>query len=256
MQLIHAIILGIIEGTTEFLPISSTGHLILVSDVLNLANTEFLKTFQVAIQLGAILAIVYLYTPQVKWNMSLGKKLILAFLPSAVFGFLLYDFIKSVLFQPLVVVISLIVGGVILIVIDRMFGMTQTPKVNPVESISYRQALAIGLFQIFSMIPGVSRAGATIVGGISQGLSKRQATEFSFLLAIPTMLAASSYDLYKTADRFSAFDYLLLAVSFIGAFVSAIVAVKLLLKVVNRHGFTWFGYYRIGLGLLYGWLFL
>jgi len=201
MTLIQSIIIAIIEGITEFLPISSTGHMIIASTLMKINNDEFVKTFEICIQIGAIMAIMLMYVKKFLSGLNIYFKLMVAFLPTAIIGFLAYDIIKSYLFNPIVVATSLILGGIILIFIDQKVENQQT-TVLEIESISYKNAFLIGLFQCISMIPGVSRAAATIIGGIFNGLNKKQATEFSFLLAVPTMLAASSYDLLKTTLPF------------------------------------------------------
>lgn len=250
MNLIQAIIIAIIEGITEFLPISSTGHMILASAAMQLHEDAFVQTFEIAIQLGAILAIVLLYAKRFLVSTEIYFKLFAAFLPTAVIGLLAYDFIKEVLFNPVVVSVSLIVGGIVLIAIDRKVIDRQSTTTN-VESIPYRSAFFIGLFQCLSMIPGVSRAAATIIGGVFNGFDKKQAMEFSFLLAVPTMFAATGYDLLKTSIVFTRDEWTMLAVGLVVAFLTAWLAVKLFLKFVENYGFKHFGYYRIVLGILF-----
>jgi undecaprenyl-diphosphatase len=253
MNLIDTTILGIVEGLTEFLPISSTGHMILTSDLLKLQNEEFLKTFEISIQLGAILAIVFLYARKFLKNTMLYKKLAAAFIPTAAIGFLFYKIIKTYLFNPIVVSVALILGGVVLILLDKRI-VNAEQKNAELENISYRNAFFIGLFQSISVIPGVSRAAATIIGGVLNGFNKKQATEFSFLLAVPTMLAATGYNLLKVPGHFTPYEWLLLGLGSLISFISAWVAVKLLLKFIEKHGFSLFGYYRIVLGLLFLWI--
>lgn len=250
MTLFQSILIALVEGLTEFLPISSTGHMILASTAMGIHEEEFVKTFEVFIQLGAILAIALMYIKRFFRNLTIYFKLITAFLPTAVVGLLAYEYIKAYLFNPIVVSISLILGGVILIFIDKRVA-TQGSTVVEVEDISYKNAFFIGLCQCLSMVPGTSRAAATIIGGVFNGLDKRQATEFSFLLAVPTMLAAGGYDLLKTDLAFTSEQLMLLGIGFVVAFVSAWGAVKLFLTYVSNHGFTSFGWYRIGLGLLF-----
>lgn len=250
MTLIHAIIIAIVEGLTEFLPISSTGHMILTSAALGLENTEFLKTFEISIQIGAIMAIVLMYAQRFLKSIEIYKKLIVAFIPTAVIGIIAYDFIKEYLFSPLVVSISLIIGGIILIVIDKIV-INKVTEYEDVEKISIKNAFFIGLMQCISMIPGVSRAGATIVGGVFNGFNKKQATEFSFLLAVPTMLAATGLDLIKSPLQFTNHEISLLIAGLIGAFVFAWIAVKIFLVLVQKYGFAAFGWYRIAIGLLF-----
>jgi len=253
MNFFDATILGTIEGLTEFLPISSTGHLILVSTILNIQNHEFLETFEICIQLGAILAIVFLYARKFLSNLLIYKKLTVAFIPTGIIGFLLYKIIKTYLFSPLVVSIALVIGGIALIILDKKISQNRENTIE-LENISYRHAAFIGLWQSLSVIPGVSRAAATIVGGVFNGLNKKQAMEFSFLLAVPTMLAASGYDLLKTSANFSGQEILLLLTGSAVAFVIAGVAVKLFLNLVEKYGFAFFGYYRIIIGLIFLWL--
>lgn len=250
MTLFQSIIIAIIEGLTEFLPISSTGHMILASAAMGIHDDEFVKTFEVFIQLGAILAIALMYIKRFFRGLKIYYKLLAAFIPTAIVGLLAYDFIKGYLFNPVVVSVSLILGGVILILIDKKV-VSQTSDLAEVEDISYRSAFFIGLFQCLSMVPGTSRAAATIIGGVFNGLDKKQATEFSFLLAVPTMMAAGGYDLLKSELTFTQEQIILLALGSGIAFISAWFAVKLFLKFVSNHGFTAFGWYRIVLGILF-----
>ena len=250
MTLFQSILIAVVEGLTEFLPISSTGHMILASTAMGIHEEEFVKTFEVFIQLGAILAIALMYIKRFFRNLTIYFKLITAFFPTAVVGLLAYDYIKAYLFHPIVVSVSLILGGIILIFIDKKV-TAQSSSVVEVEDISYKNAFYIGLCQCLSMVPGTSRAAATIIGGVFNGLDKKQATEFSFLLAVPTMLAAGGYDLLKTDLAFTSEQLLLLGVGFVVAFASAWGAVKLFLTYVSTHGFTSFGWYRIALGVLF-----
>ena len=250
MTLIQSIIIAIIEGITEFLPISSTGHMIIASTLMKINNDEFVKTFEICIQIGAIMAIMLMYVKKFLSGLNIYFKLMVAFLPTAIIGFLAYDIIKSYLFNPIVVATSLILGGIILIFIDQRVENQQT-TVLEIESISYKNAFLIGLFQCISMIPGVSRAAATIIGGIFNGLNKKQATEFSFLLAVPTMLAASSYDLLKTNIHFNSQEIMILGLGLAIAFVTAWITVKFFLKFISHYGFKHFGYYRIVIGIIF-----
>ena len=250
MTLFQSILIAIIEGLTEFLPISSTGHMILAATAMGIHEDEFVKTFEVFIQLGAILAIALMYIKRFFRSLTIYYKLITAFFPTAVVGLLAYDYIKAYLFNPVVVSVSLILGGVVLLFIDKKV-LQQTTTVAEVEEISYKNAFFIGLFQCLSMVPGTSRAAATIIGGVFNGLDRKQATEFSFLLAVPTMMAAGGYDLLKTDLTFTSQQLSLLAIGFVVAFASAWVAVKLFLTYVSNHGFTAFGWYRIVLGVLF-----
>jgi undecaprenyl-diphosphatase len=249
MTIFESIVLAIVEGLTEFLPISSTGHMIMASSVMKISG-DFVNTFEIAIQLGAILAIVMLYYERFLQGLTIYYKLTVAFIPTAIVGFLAYKTIKEHLFNPTVVGIALVVGGIILVLIDKKVVSRQS-KTLDLESISYKHAFFIGLIQCISMIPGVSRAAATITGGVFNGLDKKQAMEFSFLLAVPTMCAATGYDLYKTPIHFSSQEYILLAIGLVIAFISAWLAVKVFLKLVQNYGFKYFGYYRIVIGLIF-----
>lgn len=250
MTIIQAIIIAIVEGLTEFLPVSSTGHMILTSSILGVENNAFLKTFEISIQLGAILAIVIMYIKRFFKSFEIYIKLIAAFIPTALVGFLAYGFIKEYLFNPMIVAVTLIVGGIILILINRKM-VSQVSKYKEVEDVSVKNAFFIGLIQCVSMIPGVSRAAATIVGGTFNGFNKKQAMEFSFLLAVPTMAAATGYDLLKTPVQFSHNDIVLLIVGLVTAFIVAWIAVKAFISFVEKHGFAFFGWYRIAIGILY-----
>ena len=250
MNIIQSIILAIIEGITEFLPVSSTGHMILASSIMKIQDVSFVKTFEISIQLGAILAIVMIYAKRFLQGISIYLKLGFAFVPTAIIGFLAYEFIKNYLFDSTIVAVSLVIGGIVLILIDKKV-VEQKSKILILENISYKNAFFIGLIQCFSMIPGVSRAAATIIGGVFNGLDKKQATEFSFLLAVPTMFAATGYDLLKTSIDFSKQEIILLNVGLIISFITAWIAVKIFLKIVENYGFKYFGYYRIIIGVIF-----
>lgn len=250
MTVFEAIVLGLIEGLTEFLPVSSTGHMILASAIMKMHDDEFVKTFEIAIQIGAILSVLTLYYKRFLVSFDIYLKLFVAFLPTGVIGFLAYKTIKSYLFNPLTVSIALILGGVLLIILDKWSEKTST-KYATTDDISYGGALKIGFIQCFSMIPGVSRAAATIFGGIAAGFNRKQAAEFSFLLAIPTMFAATGYDLLKTGTAFTAEEWKLLLVGLAVAFISAILAVKGFIAFLTRYGFKHFGWYRIALGIIF-----
>ncbi len=250
MSILDAILTAIVEGLTEFLPISSTGHMILLNSILGNGEDEFTKTFEIVIQLGAIMAIVLLYARRFITQWDIYLKLFVAFLPAAALGFLFHDFIKEKLFNHWVVAISLILGGMVLILLDRILKPTeQTPE--ELTNISYKQSLFIGCFQCLAMVPGVSRAAATIIGGMFNGLSKKSAAEFSFLLAIPTMFAASGYDLLKFEGTISNEQWTTIGIGFVVAFLTAIVAVKWFVKLLEKHGFAGFGWYRIAIGVLF-----
>jgi undecaprenyl-diphosphatase len=251
MTFIHAIILSIIEGLTEFLPISSTGHLILGARVLGLDQDAFAKTFEIAIQLGAILAVVVLYWRRFLMEWATLKKIIVAFIPTAVVGLLLYKTIKDVFFEnPAVVLWALLAGGVFLILFERWHKEADTDTAD-ISAMTYKQSFLIGLAQSVAVIPGVSRAAATILGGLSLKLKRAVIVEFSFLLAVPTMAAATGLDLLKTAPDFAGREFALLAVGFIGSFVMAILAIKFMLRFIRQHKFTGFGIYRIILALVF-----
>ncbi len=253
MNLIHTVILAAVEGITEFLPISSTGHLILTSKILGTAETDFLKTFEIVIQLGAILAVVALYFKKLISSPGLIKKLAVSFLPTAVVGFTLYPLIKDVLLGSSAITLNaLFFGGLALIGIE-WFIKNRKFDTKSSSAITYRQALLIGTFQSLSMIPGVSRAAATIVGGLLTGLDRPTATEFSFLLAIPTMFAASALDIYQSRQMLISADLTTLFVGTALSFIFALLAVKFLIAYIKNHDFTIFGIYRILLSVLY-WL--
>jgi len=250
MTIFQAIIIAIVEGVTEFLPVSSTGHMILASSLLGIENNAFLKTFEISIQLGAILAIVTMYIKRFFKSFEIYKKLIAAFIPTAVVGFLAYGFIKQYLFNPVIVAVTLIVGGIVLILINKKM-VSQVSEYKEVEDISLKNSFFIGLIQCISMIPGVSRAAATIVGGTFNGFNKKQAMEFSFLLAVPTMFAATGLDLIKTPVVFNHHEIILLVIGMVTAFIVAWLAVKAFVAFVEKQGFAFFGWYRIAIGIIY-----
>ena len=248
MNLIDSIILGIVEGITEFLPISSTAHMIIVSTLLGLKQTEGNVAFEVIIQLGATLAIVLIYLEKINFKeIKLWQKVFLAFLPLAVIGFLLRHSIKE-LFTINTVAWMFIIGGVVFFIVEKLYN--EDNKIKDVEKVSFKQALIIGFFQVFALIPGTSRSGATIVGGMLSGLSRKTAADFSFLLAIPTMFAASGYEFIKNISSFKDQNLTVLAVGFIVSFISAYIAVKLFLKFVEKYTLNAFGIYRIIFGVL------
>ena len=249
MTIIDAIILGFVEGLTEFLPISSTGHLIVISSFLGLEQTNAHKTFEVAIQLGSILAVLFLFAKRLLVDKMLWVKIIIAFLPTAIFGFLFYKTIKS-LFGMESVAIMLIIGGFIFLIVEYFRRNHDDSKDKTIDELSIKEALTIGLFQSLSMVPGTSRSGATMIGGLFAGLSRKSAAEFSFLLAIPTMFVATFYDLYKNRNEMIIDDYSLLAVGFVTAFVVAFFTVKAVMNFLTTHTFVVFGIYRIIFGIL------
>ena len=242
MNLIQALILGLVEGITEFLPISSTGHLILTSKLLNVPDSDFVKSFEIAIQLGAILSVVALYWKKVWANREILKNVALAFVPTAILGFIFYKLIKAYLLSNSIVVLwSLFLGGVALI----LFELWYKRQAEKNQAISPKRAVAIGVFQSLAMIPGVSRSAATIVGGLLLGVSREKIVEFSFLLAVPTMAAATGYDLLKSAGSINLSQIHLLAVGFAISFIVALASIKWLLNYVKNHTFIAFGVYRI-----------
>lgn len=250
MTILQSVILGIIEGVTEFLPISSTGHLILASSVLGVIPSDFSKSFEIVIQLGAILAVVVLYWHSF-FNIDLLKKLAAAFIPTGIIGLALYHVLKTYLLgNNLVVLASLFFGGIILILFERWQGKKEdaAPVAAP---LTYRQAVAIGFFQAVAIIPGVSRSAATILGGITLGIARPVIVEFSFLLAVPTMLAATGLDLLKTSTSFTPHEWLTLAIGFGVSFIVAMPSIRWLLSYVRNHSFTGFGVYRVLLSLLF-----
>ncbi len=251
MNILEAVILSIVEGITEFLPISSTGHLILTTKLLGITETEFVKSFQIYIQLGAILAVIVLYAQKYIQNIKVWKNVISAFIPTAVIGFILYSFVKTYLLgNAWVVVISLLIGGVLLIILEKIH-REKTQAISKIEDLSLKQSFLIGLAQSLSIIPGVSRSASTILGAMFLGAKRGVAVEFSFLLAVPTMLAASGYDLLKTDFTFSSNEWTLIAVGFIGSFITALIVVKWFIKFVQTNTFIPFGIYRIILGILF-----
>ncbi len=255
MTVFHALLLGVVEGISEFLPISSTGHLILVSHVLQLPQTNFLKSFEVIIQLGAILAVIVLYFKSL-WNVSMIKKLLVAFIPTALVGFLLYRFIKTYLIGNVFVVLGALVGGGIALIIFEMLYKKKNMAAEASEEITYKNAFIIGLFQSIAIIPGVSRSAATIVGGLSLGLSRETIVRFSFLLAVPTMIAATGLDLIKNIDTFTKNNIPLLLIGFIVSFLVALLAITWLLRYVRSHSFTAFGWYRIVISIIFFFIFI
>ncbi len=251
MTLLHALVFGVVEGISEFLPISSTAHLILTGQLLGLPHTEFLKTFEISIQLGAILSVVTLYWRSFLQSKEVLFKVAAAFVPTMIIGFGLHSIIKNVFFESTTLILwSLLLGGIFLIVFERSH-KEKADATDDIASITYRQAAIIGLFQSVAVIPGVSRAAATIVGGLLLGLKRKTIVDFSFLLAVPTMLAATALDLIKEGSAFSSVDYGMLAVGFVTSFVVAILAIKWLLKFIKNHSFTAFGIYRIIIAIFF-----
>jgi undecaprenyl-diphosphatase len=266
--LLKAVILGLVEGATEFIPVSSTGHLILAEDWLGFTGPSS-KTFEIFIQLGAILSVVWLYhakifgvlrtAPREEKSRRLILNLFIAFLPAAIVGLAIHDWIKEKLFHPVVVATALVVGGIIILLIERSLPHAQVVEpvsagdnevpADDVDNIRPVTAFGVGCAQVLSLIPGVSRSGATIMGGLVLGLTRLAATEFSFFLAIPVMFAATLYDLYKSRSILSAADVPVFAVGFVVAFISALFVIRKFISYVSRHDFTVFAWYRIAFGL-------
>lgn len=261
MTILHGFILGLIEGLTEFLPISSTAHLVLAGEWLKIPSSEFLKTFEISIQLGAILAVVVLYWKKIWSSWNLIWKIGAAFIPTAVIGLIFYKIVKNLLDNNYVVAGALLIGGLILIFFEKYYSeknsgkelANQSAHENRLENISYRQAVIIGVCQSLAIIPGVSRAAATIIGGLSLGVSRKNIVEFSFLLAIPTMIAATGLDLYKSRALLSVLsghDLLVWLIGFAVSFFTAIIGVRFFIKFIQKNNFTPFGWYRVALGLV------
>ena len=256
MLWLQVVLLGVLEGLTEFIPVSSTGHLILMEAVLGFEGPPG-RVFEIAIQLGAILAVVVLYfsrlfavllgLPRDPASRHFAIAVGLAFLPAALVGVLAHGYIKSVLFSPWVVAVSLIVGGVAILLIERA---RPVARIHAVEQLPFGRALAIGAVQCLAMIPGVSRSGATIMGALLLGVDRRTAAEFSFFLAIPTMIGATVYDLYKNRAVLTLDAGLVIGLGFVAAFIAAMLVVRALVGFVSRHGFAPFAWYRIALGML------
>ena len=249
MNVIESVLLGALEGFTEFLPISSTGHLILASELLGLPATESVKSFMIAVQLGAVAAVVLLYWRSFL-DATLLSRLAVAFLPTGVLGFMFYPFIKGFLIgNGSVVAWALIAGGIALIAFEQYH--KEPPEADDGKPMRIWTAFLIGLAQSISMIPGVSRSAATIMGGLALGMSRKRIVEFSFLLAVPTMLAATGYDFVRSAHLFTSADVVALAVGFVVSFGVAVMSMRFLLEAVQRWGFVPFGVYRILLGLIF-----
>ncbi len=267
MTIWQSIIMGIVEGFTEFLPISSTAHLILTGKILAIEAAEFLKTYSISIQLGAILAVVLLYWKKILSSKDLILKIAAAFIPTSILGLALYKLVKNYLMESLsLIAITLFAGGVFLIVFEKIYqkknkgNISSDKKIQKeednitekAEELTYKQAVIIGVAQTLAMVPGVSRSAATIVSGLWLGLKRKTIVEFSFLLAIPTMAAATFLDLYKSQDvilSLSSHDILVWVVGFLLSFVTALIGVKFLLRFIQKNNFVSFGWYRIVVGL-------
>ncbi len=252
MNLLQTIILSLVEGITEFLPISSTGHLILTTDILHIPSTDFIKSFMILIQLGAILAVIMLYYKKL-FNTKLWPQILAAFIPSAIIGFTLYHFIKTYLLgNAIVTVVALFIGGVALIGVELWNKKRLEDKVeNDVEEISVKHSFIIGLFQALSIIPGTSRAGSTMLGALILGINRKAAAEFSFLLAVPTIIAASVLDIYETKLSFTNHELIMLGTGFILSFIFAAISIKFLIKYLQNHTFIPFGVYRIVVAIIF-----
>lgn len=259
MSILEAIILAIIEGITEFLPVSSTGHMIIGSSVMGIAEKDFTKIFTVSIQLGAIMSVIILYWKRFFQSFDFYLKLFVAFLPAALVGYFFNDLIDELLENAIVVAISLLAGGIILLFVDRWFSHTER---SPRNIMTYPKAFRVGLFQLISMIPGVSRSAATIIGGLAQGLNRKTAAEFSFFLAVPTMFAATFHSLFlkdiqTNGIEIKGYELILQSqenttafiVGNVVAFIVAMLAIKTFISILTRHGFKVFGWYRIIVGL-------
>ncbi len=247
MTFFEAIIIAIVEGITEFLPISSTGHMIITSSAMGISHEAFTKLFTIVIQLGAILSVVVLYWKRFFQTKEFYFKLVVAFIPAVVFGVLLNDYIDALLENVLVVGITLFIGGVVFLMLDKLFDDKGKSDAEP----SYPSALKIGLFQVIAMIPGVSRSAATIIGGLTQNLTRKAAAEFSFFLAVPTMFAATAkklLDYYQEGISLDSHQINVLIVGNLVAFVVAMLAIKTFIGYLTKHGFKVFGYYRIVVG--------
>lgn len=249
MDIIQTILIAIVEGITEYLPVSSTGHMIIAQKMLNVPPSDFVKAFTVIIQFGAILSVIVLYWKRFLQSFDFYKTLLIAFIPAAILGFLLNDYIDQLLESVMVVAVMLVIGGVLMLFVDSWF-----QKTDEKQEITPKKAIVIGFFQCIAMIPGVSRSMATIVGGMSQKLNRKTAAEFSFFLAVPTMFAASAYKLLKLImnpnDLLVLKDNIgILLIGNIVAFVVAMLAIKFFIGFVTKYGFKAFGYYRIVVGL-------
>jgi len=252
MEIIHAIILGIVEGLTEFLPVSSTGHLMLTSHFLGIEQSPFLSSFEIGIQSGAILVVIGYYFKKILSSSHLYKKIIIGFIPTAVAGLLLYPVIKTYLLESLTIVgWALLIGGIIILIVE--YTTTATPQQEDLaltKEVTYTQAFLLGLYQILALIPGVSRSGATITGGLLSKIPRKQIVEFSFLLAIPTILGATFVDLMETGISFSSHEYSLLILGIITSAITSWFAIRFFIAFVSHHSFKLFGWYRVLAGIL------
>jgi undecaprenyl-diphosphatase len=246
MGIIDTIILGIVEGLTEFLPISSTGHMIITSKLLALPQSEFLKTFEIAIQSGALVAVIVWYLDKILKTKNLIKEVLIAFIPTAIIGFIFYEIVRGFLGNINIVAISLILGGIIILAVEKYVSKKDLKE----EKISNKNAFIIGLAQAIALIPGVSRSGATIVSGLLLGVSREKIVEFSFLLSIPTLGGATFLSMVKTSASFSGYEWSLLLIGFFSACLTALLSIKWFLNFISNRNFNLFGWYRIGLGVI------
>lgn len=250
MNYLQAIILAIIEGLTEFLPVSSTGHMIIGTALMNMEPTPFVKLFTIVIQLGTILSVLVLYFKRFFKSLDFYYKLVVAAIPASILGLLFNDFIDSLLESPLMVAVMLVVGGIVLLFVDKWFNK---PSIENSDEITYKQSFIIGCYQCLALIPGTSRSASTIVGAMTQKLTRKAAAEFSFFLAIPMMLGASVVKLYKflkEGHTFTGQEINLLVIGNIVGFIVAIIAIKSFINILTKHGFKAFGWYRIIVGLI------
>lgn len=258
MTIIQSLILGLIEGLTEFLPISSTAHLIITANWLKIPDSESLKSFLIAIQLGAILSVAVLYAKTIIKNPKLIWKIAAAFIPTSIIGLAAYKLVKGYLMESLSIIAgALIIGGLILIILEKYFSkkalastVIKQPNEAELSAITYRQAAIIGAYQALAVVPGVSRSAATIMGGLSLGISRKNIIEFSFLLAMPTMLAATAFDLYKNPPMLNQQEIIVWVLGFVMAFITAILGIKFFLRYIQKNNFVIFGWYRIIAGLI------
>ncbi|MFA5386407.1 MAG: undecaprenyl-diphosphate phosphatase [Candidatus Paceibacterota bacterium] len=249
LNLINTIILGIVEGFTEFLPISSTAHLTLASNLLHIIQSDYMKSFEIIIQAGAILAVVCLYWKKL-FNWEIFKRIIIAFIPTGILGLIFYKVIKHYLLGNTNVILwALFLGGILIILFEKLRRSAVSDK--EITDISYKQCLGLGLFQSIAMVPGVSRSAATIIGGMLMGLKREVIVEFSFLLAVPTMIAATGLDLVKNVGNFSLSQIHFLLIGFIVSFIMAVISIKFLLNYIRKHTFTVFGAYRIIIAIVF-----
>lgn len=250
MNFFEILILGIVEGFTEFLPVSSTAHLLITGEILGLEKTEFFKTFVIAIQVGAIVAVLFVYTKRVLENLKIAKKIAVAFIPTATIGIISYKFIKNFLLESLPTIAwALIVGGVVILIFEHIKGeKIKNEDEQKLEDISYKKSFVLGVVQALAIIPGVSRSGATIIGGMLSGISRKNIVEFSFLLAVPTIAGASFFELYSSPISFDTSQFWALGLGLLFSFVFAILSIRFFLNFIKQNSFKIFGWYRVVAG--------